>query len=107
AARIGLVLDAYPADELAAQVDALAYRMSLNDPGVLSVLKRGVNLSLELAGGSTMARLAAELDAPAHSAHGPRPPALMDDIAQSGLKAALTRRDAPFGDSLIRLSQRR
>lgn len=106
AAKIGLVLDAYPFQELDGQVRALAHRISLNDPGVVSVLKRGVNLSLELAGATTMARLASELDARAHRSHGPRQMAFTEDIAKDGLKTALTRRDEPFGDSLVQLKQR-
>ena len=105
AAKIGLVLDAYPSSELNEQVANLAQRISLNDTGVVSVLKRGVNLSLELAGSATMARLAAELDARAHRSHGPRQRAFMEDLASSGLKVALSRRDGPFGDSMVRLNQ--
>jgi len=106
AARIGLVLDAYPVDELADQVHELARRISLNDQGVVSALKRSVNLSQELAGASTMARLAAEIDARAHRSHGPRQLAFMADIAESDLRTALANRDAPFGDSMVRLNQR-
>ncbi len=106
AARIGLVLDAYPLHDLDEAVGALARRISLNDQGVLSAVKRDVNLALELAGASTMARLAAEIDARAHRSHGPRQMAFMADIAESGLKTALGRRDAPFGDSMVRLNQR-
>ena len=47
AAKVGLVLDAYPADELDAQVAELARRISLNDLGVLAAVKRGVNLALD------------------------------------------------------------
>ena len=105
AAKVGLVLDAYPADELDAQVAELARRISLNDLGVLAAVKRGVNLALELAGVGTLSRLAAEIDSRAHSSHGPRQLAFMADIAESGLKTALAKRDAPFGDGIVKLNQ--
>jgi enoyl-CoA hydratase len=105
AAKVGLVLDAYPADELDAQVAELARRISLNDLGVLAAVKRGVNLALELAGAGTLSRLAAEIDSRAHSSHGPRQLAFMADIAESGLKTALAKRDAPFGEGIVKLNQ--
>jgi enoyl-CoA hydratase len=104
AAKIGLVLDAYPSDRLDAEVDELVRRISLTDPGVLSANKRIVNLALELAGASSIARFAAEIDARAHSSHGPRQTAFMADLAKHGLKQALTERDAPYGDGMVKLN---
>jgi enoyl-CoA hydratase len=102
AARIGLVLDAVPADRLDAEVDALARRMTLIDPDLLSSQKRIVNLAMELSGAMTLQRLAAEMDARAHLSDGPRRAAFKADMAEHGLKDALKRRDALFGDSMIR-----
>ena len=52
AARIGLVLDAVPADELDAECERLMNRMALIDADVLAANKRSVNLSMELMGGA-------------------------------------------------------
>lgn len=106
AAKIGLILEAYSADELDAQVKEIARRISLNDLGALSAIKRGINLSIELSGATTLSRLAAEIDSRAHSSHGPRQLAFMADLAGQGLKTALKNRDEPFGDSLVKLNQR-
>lgn len=104
AAQIGLVLDAYPAQDLEQEVTVLARRIALNDQGVLAALKRSVNLSLELAGADIMARLATEIDARAHQSQGPRQTAFMNDLAAHGLKEALKRRDQDYGDSVITLN---
>lgn len=106
AAKIGLVLDAVPADELDAAVDALAERLSHVDPELLATQKRIVNLGLEMMGAHTLQRLAAEMDARGHLSKGPRRTAFKADIASDGLKTALQRRDAPFGDGVVRVRSR-
>src|SRR5581483_497291 len=63
AARIGLVLQAVPADQLADTVEALADKMCMIDPHLLAANKRMCNLALELMGARTAQRLAAEIDA--------------------------------------------
>lgn len=63
AARVGLVLDAYPAEELDAQVSELARRIACVDAELLSAHKRAINVGLELMGASTLQRLDAEMDA--------------------------------------------
>jgi enoyl-CoA hydratase len=96
AARIGLVLQAVPRDELEATVEALADRLCMIDPHLLSANKRACNLALELMGARTMQRLAAEIDARAHQA-----PAVKEFgriSREQGLKAALEWRDTKFGD---------
>lgn len=103
AARIGLVLDAFPAAELDAAVDALARRIALVDHELLAAQKRAVNLGLELAGAGTLQRLTAELDARAHLAQGPAAAQFLEDVARDGVRDALKRRDAPFGDSQVRI----
>ena len=104
AARIGLVLDAVPADGLDREVGELARRISCVDAELLSAHKRVVNLSLELAGAKTLQRLASELDARAHLSQGERRTQFKADMAQHGLKAALQNRDAPFGEGLVELN---
>jgi enoyl-CoA hydratase len=103
AARIGLVLDSVPADQLDAVVAELARRISNVDAEILSTHKRVVNTQLELMGAKTGQRLAAELDARAHLSQGPRRTQFRADMKELGLKAALKKRDEPFGDSQIKL----
>lgn len=104
AARLGLVLDAYPAEELDAAADELARRVSNVDGELLSAHKRAVNLALELQGARTLQRLTAELDARAHLCQGPRRRQFKADIAEHGLKQAVKNRDEPFGDGMIRIN---
>lgn len=106
AARLGLVLDAYPADELDAAVAETARRISHVDAEILSTHKRAINLQMELMGARTSLRLTAELDARAHLARGPLRVKFRADVADVGLKQALKNRDEPFGDSVIKLSAR-
>ena len=104
AARIGLVLDAVPSDELDDKCNELARRVSLVDAELLSAHKRIVNLGLELQGARTLQRMAAEMDARAHLSRGPRRSQFRADMAsEGGLKAALKNRDEPFGDGRIRI----
>lgn len=103
AARIGMVMDSVPADELEAEVGALASKMAQIDAELLSVNKRAVNLAFELAGGRMLQRLTTELDARGHLAQGPRRTKFKKDIAELGLKGAVRERDAPFGDGRVRI----
>jgi enoyl-CoA hydratase len=101
AASIGLALKSVPADLLEAEVEQLARRMSMVDRELLAANKRIVNLGLELMGARTLQRLAAETDARGHqaaSAEGFRQAA-----REHGLREALRRRDAPFGDGRARV----
>ncbi|RKE39144.1 enoyl-CoA hydratase [Paraburkholderia sp. BL23I1N1] len=106
AARIGLVMDAVPADQLDAEVSELARRLSFVDTDLLSANKRIVNLGLELAGARALQRLAVENDARAHQSQGPRRAQFKADMEADGLKEALRRRDEPFGDGMIKLHAR-
>lgn len=103
AVTIGLALESAPADRLDACVDELARRLSFVDNELLSAHKRIVNLALEVMGARTIQRLAAENDARAHLSKGPRRTQFKADMAEHGLKTALTHRDAPFGDGIVRL----
>jgi enoyl-CoA hydratase len=107
AASIGLVLDSVPADELDAEVAALAARVAAVDSELLSGHKRIVNLALEQMGAKTIQRLAAENDARAHLSRGPRRTQFRADMAEHGLKEALKNRDAPFGDGSITIRRPR
>ncbi len=96
AERIGLVMQAVPAAELEQTVEALAAKLCMIDPHLLSANKRACNLALELMGARTMQRLAAEIDARAHQA-----PAVKEFgriSREQGHKAALEWRDNKFGD---------
>jgi enoyl-CoA hydratase len=102
AAQIGLALKSVPADELAEEVDGLARRLALVDRELLAANKRVINLGLELMGARTLQRLAVEIDARGH---------LVDsagqfrrNAAEHGLREALRRRDAPFGDGRARVN---
>lgn len=103
AAKIGLVLDAVPAAELDDFVMDLAARVALVDPDLNATQKRIVNLAMEQMGMMTIQRLAIEMDARAHLGTGPRRTRFKADMRESGLKQALTNRDGPFGDSVIKL----
>jgi enoyl-CoA hydratase len=106
AAKIGLVLDAYPAEELDAEAENLVRRIARVDAEILSTHKRVVNMQMELAGAKQSQRYAAELDARAHLSQGPRRARFKQDMAEKGLKEALTNRDAPFGDGRVALRAR-
>jgi enoyl-CoA hydratase len=101
AARLGLVLDAVPAAELADEVMTIARRVALVDHHLLAANKRQVNLALELMGARTMQRLAAEIDVRGHQAAAMREFGRV--AAKEGVAAAVKARDEPFGDSVIKL----
>jgi len=102
AAKIGLVLESVPRDELDAHVGELARRMSFVDADLLAAQKRIVNLALELQGAMTLQRLATENDARGHFAQGPRRAQFKLDVDAVGMKEAVRNRDAPFGDGYVR-----
>jgi enoyl-CoA hydratase/carnithine racemase len=95
AAEIGLALKAVPMAELEPETMRLAARMGLIDPHLLAANKRLVNLGLELMGARTLQRLAAEIDARAHTAPSAR--RFRETMRAHGVKEAFTRRDALFG----------
>ena len=100
AAALGLALKSVPAERLAAEVDALADRLELIDPDLLSCNKRIVNMGLELMGARTLQRMAAEMDARGHLAKSREK--FRKDVMDHGLKEAVRLRDGPFGDDIIR-----
>lgn len=102
AARIGLVVASVPAARLEEEVSTLAHRLASVDPDLLATNKRIVNLALELAGAGTLPRLAAEMDARAHLSRAKKE--FDADVAALGFKAAVHKRDEPFGDGIARPS---
>jgi enoyl-CoA hydratase len=106
AARIGLALEAYPSDRIDAEADEMARRIACVDAEILAAHKRVVNMQMELAGAKLSQRYAVEQDAHAHLSQGPRRSRFRKDMAEANLKEALTNRDAPFGDSRVRLRAR-
>ena len=106
AAKIGLVMEAVPAEELDDYVMQLASRVALIDPELNSAHKRIVNLALEQMGMMNLQRMAIEMDARAHLSTGPRRAGFKKDMAEHGMKVALKNRDEPFGKSIVELRAR-
>ena len=104
AARVGLVLDAYPAGDLDAHANELARRIACVDPELLAAHKRTINVALEFMGARTLQRIDAEMDARAHLSSGPRRSQFKADMAAHGLKTALKNRDEPFRDGMVHLA---
>lgn len=102
AAQLGLALKSVPADVLDDEVTGLAQRISMVDRELLAANKRAVNLGLEMMGARTMQRIAAEIDARGHQAESAR--GFVRTAQEFGLREALTRRDAPFGDGKARVN---
>lgn len=101
AVKIGLAVESWPADRLDAEVRALAERIAATDPELLACHKRVVDAALEFMGARTIQRYAAESDARAHLASGPRRTQFKADMKEHGLKVALKNRDAPYGDGIV------
>jgi enoyl-CoA hydratase len=106
AARIGLVLESYPAEELDFEAGEMARRIAAVDTEILATHKRAINAQLELMGAMSSQRMALELDARAHLSVGPRRSKFRKDMAELGLKDALKNRDEPFGDGKVKLRAR-
>lgn len=102
AARIGLVCDSVPRDQLDAEVEQLVQRMALVHSDLLSAHKRVVNMGMDLAGAAQLQRFAAETDARLHSASRAMDQ-FSNDVATYGVRDAIRRRDQPFGDGQVRI----
>jgi enoyl-CoA hydratase len=103
AAKIGLALKSVPAEKLEDEVEGVADRLALIDPDLLAANKRITNLSMEMMGAQVLQRLAAENDARAH-----RAPAVRNwvrDSREHGVREALKRRDAPFGEGITHVDE--
>lgn len=96
AARIGVVLEAYPRERLDEEVDLLARRIAVIPSDLQATHKRIVNIGLELMGWSAMQRIAAENDGRAHMSGAYTE--FFDNARKLGFKEALRLRDAPYAD---------
>ena len=94
AERIGLVLSAVPAEELADEVHTLASRVAMIPSDLLAANKGIVNKAIELMGRTMLQQAAAETDAIAHRADAAREFSRIG--REEGLRAALSWRDDRF-----------
>jgi len=97
AARIGLVLESFPEDELDAAVDALARRMALLPTDLLSESKAVVNQSVELMGRAQLQRFAVEANGRARQS--PEVAAWSGVLRDKGRREAIKLRDERRRDS--------
>ena len=95
AVRLGWANDAFPVDQLDAAVVDVASRIAQLPPDIVQINKRVVHRQMEVMGLRTGIRIGTEL-----CALGTRQESMRAFIAEmeGGLTAALTKRDAPFGD---------
>mmetsp|Transcript_33008 Transcript_33008/g.102413 ORF Transcript_33008/g.102413 Transcript_33008/m.102413 type:complete len:322 (-) Transcript_33008:90-1055(-) len=100
AAKIGLVLKAVPEGSLGDEVEGLADRMALIDPGLLTWNKRCVNLSMELMGARTMQRFNVMLDGMGHQAGTVYGGLGKQTKDAGGLANVFKRRNAQFGEGV-------
>ncbi len=103
AARIGMVVDAVPADELDAEVENLAKRIAIVDPEIAAAQKRIVNGAMELSGARTLQKMAIEADARAHLSQGPGRQAWRANVKEFGVREAIRMRDAQYGPEPVRI----
>ncbi len=103
AARIGLVLDSVPPDELDSEVEKLAKHIAQNDPDMLSAQKRIVNIAMEMAGARNLQKIATEMDARAHLSKQSLRTNFKADAVKYGVKVAYQNRDAKFGDGTVKI----
>jgi enoyl-CoA hydratase len=93
----GLAIEAPPADELAARVDALAQRIAAMPLNQLRMMKLLVNQQVVAQGLPTTQLIGTVFDGIAR--HTPEGYAFQQQAATEGFRAAVAARDAPFGDS--------
>ena len=101
AARLGLVLQSFPAAELDAEVDKLAQRIALMDPALAAAHKRIVNAGLELMGWDMLQRMAADTDVRAHQS--PAKDRFVEIAHTDGFRSAVQWRDDPYKPDEIEL----
>ncbi len=102
ALRIGLVNRVVPRDELSDQTLALATNIAKLDPVAISLTKRSINRSLEVAGFREALMANVDLDAIIESAEVPERQEFNRVREERGLKAAIAWRDARFRGSDLR-----
>lgn len=103
AARLGLVLDSVPADELDEEVHKLAKRIAISDPEIAAAQKRIVNIAMDLSGASMAQTFALEADARAHLSAGPGRQQWRQWVREHGVRKAIKIRDAQYGDEPVRI----
>jgi enoyl-CoA hydratase len=96
AQRLGLASKAVPAEELAAEVDAMARKLATIPSNQLAMSKLLVNQAYENMGLRSSQLLGTVFDGIAR--HTPEGIAWRDLAMQEGFREAVRRRDAPFGD---------
>jgi enoyl-CoA hydratase len=99
ALRIGLVNRAVPSDRLEEETMALARRIAALDPVAVSLTKRSINRSLEVAGFRQALMANVDLDAIIESAEVPERREFNRIREKDGLRAALAWRDAKAGSN--------
>ena len=96
AAEIELINKAVPADELDAEVGALAEQLASISSSQLAAMKTIVNQAYENQGMRTTQLLGSVLDGMMRNT--PESMAFMEKSAKEGVPAAVAERDGPFGD---------
>ena len=96
AVELGWATKCFPADKLDEEVHKEAAAIATIQPALLATLKRGVNRAYEIMGIRTAMNVG--VDWMALSTFRENPNQFMDTAYDEGLKAALQKRDGPFGD---------
>jgi enoyl-CoA hydratase len=96
AADLGWANRAFPADQLEAEVVAVAQRIALIEPDLVQMNKRLVHRQMEIMGLRDGIRFGTEICA--LGVHSPSMTKFIGQARKQGLRAALDERDAPFGD---------
>jgi enoyl-CoA hydratase len=96
ALRIGLVNRVVPRDQLERETLTLAGKMAAMDPIALSLTKRSINRSMEIAGFREALAANVDLDAVIESAEAPERKEFNRIREEQGLKAAIAWRDERF-----------
>src|SRR6186713_714195 len=104
AERIGLINRVVPADQLAAEVDALADRLARTPPEVMGPTKRMLNRAMDAAGFRLAVEAGLDLGTIVNAADTPEQREWDEIVRRDGLKAALAWRDRRYDE---RLSERR
>ena len=96
ARRVGLVNRVVPRDELESATLALANEIAILDPVAISMTKRSINRSLEVAGFREALQANVDIDAVIEAAEVPERKEFSRIRDEQGLKAAIAWRDARF-----------
>jgi enoyl-CoA hydratase len=100
AQRIGLVNRVVPADDLAAEVDALADRLARTPPEVMALTKQMLNRAMDAAGFRQAVEAGLDLGAIINAADTPEQREWDEIVKRDGLKAALAWRDRRYDERL-------